>query len=105
MKNTSYIFEGGKVLKTVTDKPESKADILRSNLTIAVTAYDYSIRTRAARNPRVYHNPFALWLYLDAVGQVVNDVQNGIGIEQALRENFVGHMLNYLLRRAVKAVR
>ena len=103
MKNTTYTFEAGEMKTTVTDQPEpTKADILRTRLTIHVTAYDYAIRRRSFRNARAYHNPFALPQYLDAVNRVVEAVTNGIGIEQALRETFIGHMLNYLLRKVAR---
>jgi hypothetical protein len=102
MKTTTYLSEGGKVTKTVAYLPEpTKADLLRTNLTIACTAYDYAIRQRAARNPRVYHNPYALSLYMEAIDRTVSDAQV-LSVPNAIRMNFCGHMLTNLLRKVTR---
>jgi hypothetical protein len=99
---TTYIFDG-ETTKTVTqDIPLTPADILRSTLTIHVTGYDYMIRQRAARNPRVYHNPHALGLYFKAIDRCVNEVASGGYISKALRNNFCGHLLTYLEKRVTR---
>jgi hypothetical protein len=75
----------------------------RANLIDAVTAYDYAIRQRHARNPRVYHNPFALSLYMEAVDRVTHSMAyDGHTLTQALTENFTDHMLDYLLRKVAR---
>jgi hypothetical protein len=102
MKTTTYIATKDGVTCTVSDQPEpTKASILRANLTLAVTAYDHMIRTRAARNPRVYHNPFALSLYLDAIERVIEDAET-MPMRAAISLNFTGRMLNNLLRKAAR---
>jgi hypothetical protein len=75
----------------------------RANLIDAVTAYDYAIRQRNARNPRVYHNPYALSLYIDAIDRVTHSMAyEGVTLTQALSENFTEHMLDYLLRKMAR---
>jgi uncharacterized glyoxalase superfamily protein PhnB len=104
MKTTTYLGSGGGVQITICDKPEpTKSDLTRAALTIAVTAYDYGIRLRAARNSRVYHNPFALALYSEAIDRVVASLAfEGVTLRMALTENFTGHMLNYLLGKVAR---
>jgi hypothetical protein len=100
VKTTTYTFDGT-LNKTVSDRPEpTKADMTRAVLTLVCTGYDSMIRTRARNNPRVYHNPVALSLYLDAVGRTVADISTGQCLRMALSQNFTGHMLSYLLRKA-----
>jgi hypothetical protein len=101
MKTTTYLSEGGKVTKTISDQPiPSKADMTRAALTVACTAYDHIIFLRAARTGRVYHNPYALGLYLEAIDRVVASLAfEGVTLTQALNENFTGHMRKYLLGR------
>src|ERR1700675_628669 len=80
MKTTTYLSTENGMTITICDKPEpTKSDLTRAALTIAITAYDYGIRLRAARNPRVYHNPFALGLYSEAVDRVVASLAQVVG--------------------------
>jgi hypothetical protein len=98
---TTYYSDG---TSTITDRPElTRADILRSSLVIHCTAYDAMIKARAARNARVYHNPYALGLYFEAVDRVVQSLEfEGMTLAQALHENFTGHMLKYLMTKVTK---
>jgi hypothetical protein len=73
---------------------------LRSRLTIALTAYDYSIQARHLRNVRVYHNPFALGLYFEAVDRVIAEMNSGQSLRNALENAFTGSLLRVLLRKA-----
>ena len=96
----TFTYENG--CFTESDQPElTKANILRTRLTIAVTAYDYAIQLRSRRDARVYHNPFALSLYLDAIERVIEAVET-MPLPDALRRNFTGHMLNSLLRKVAR---
>jgi hypothetical protein len=98
MKTTTFHGDG---TKTVSDKPvPTQLDILRTNLILTVNAYDYAIALRAKRNPRVYHNPFALGLYLEAIDRVHASLAcEGVTLTQALNENFTGHLLKHLLKK------
>ena len=95
MKNTTITFENGKMIKTVTDRPvPTRDDMLHTTLMMACTSY-----TRV-------HNPFALGLYFKAVDDVVELTKSGLAPIEAIKANFTGHMLNYLLRKVFpKAVR
>jgi len=82
---------------------EDNRKALHAQLTIAVTAYDQAIFIRHCHNAQVYHNPFALKLYLEAVDRTIASLAyEGVTLGQALAENFTEHMLKYLLRK-VKA--
>ena len=80
---------------------EDNRTALHAQLTIAVTAYDRAIWLRHCHNSRMYYNPFALKLYFEAIDRTIASLAyEGVTLGQSLAENFEGHLLNYLLRKA-----
>jgi hypothetical protein len=76
-------------------------EALRERLSIELHRYDRDQRMRAADSTKrpVYYNPFALGLYLEALGRAMDSLKfEGVAVEMALAENFEGYLLRVLLK-------
>lgn len=76
-------------------KPRSVAEVMaerKSALEHAVTAWD---RKQSARKG---YNHYALGIYLRRVDEVMEDVEAGMPMEQALRRGFNDRLLDHLLK-------
>lgn len=62
--------------------------IIRDKLVHAVTAFDAKQEAKARKNPRAYHNVYALAQYLARVADVIADVENGAEIGAAIIAGF-----------------
>jgi hypothetical protein len=74
---------------------------LEEKLAATLTAYDLDQHKRSLSpsKRRVYYNPFALGLYLEALERAMGSLQfEGVTVEMALAENFIGHLLKTLLK-------
>lgn len=75
------------------------ADRLRA----IVTDYDQRVFKRYLRNPRrVYYNPSAGALYLEAVDRAVARMAAGASPEEALSATFEGHLLGFIQKALAK---
>ena len=80
---------------------EAARTTLRSHLSAQLQAYDADQHKRSlsASKRKVYHNPFALGLYYEALERAMGSLQfEGVTVEMALAENFTGHLLKTLLK-------
>jgi hypothetical protein len=71
---------------------------MRDTLIQAVTKYDLKQAALAMRNKRRYYNRFAFGLYLEAVERVCEDLNNNVGLREALTDNFTGQLLDVCLK-------
>ena len=61
---------------------------MKDKLVHAVTAYDIAQERKAARNPRAYHNHYALGQYLLRVDDIMADIEAGATPADAVRAGF-----------------
>jgi hypothetical protein len=64
----------------------------------SVTGYDRQQQERASKSRHGYHNPYAIGLYLKAVGHAHDDIKLGKSTEEAINNNFNGGLARHLHR-------
>jgi hypothetical protein len=74
---------------------------VRDQLVHAVTAYDRKQEDKAKRNPRAYHNAYALPQYLARVDDIMADIANGASTEAAICAGFTPGALRNACLKAV----
>ena len=78
---------------------------LEEKLSLTLAAYDADQLKRSMHPTKrpVYHNPFALGLYREALERAMGSLQfEGVTVEMALAENFTGYLLKALLKTYAK---
>lgn len=73
---------------------------LRETLRAVLVAYDADQyrRSISPSKRKVYHNPHAHGLYMEALESVCSDINSGATQREALIKHFTGHLLNTLLK-------
>jgi hypothetical protein len=74
---------------------------MRSELIHALTAFDAKQAARARKNPRAYHNPYALAQYIARVDDIMWDIANGATPHDAICAGFTPGPLR---KAALKAI-
>ena len=70
---------------------------IRFKLVHTATEYDRTQETKK------YYNPYALSQYFAATERVLEEVQKGVSVRQALLNNFQGRLLDSLLKAVGEA--
>lgn len=78
-------------------------DEIRTKLTHAVTTFDRKQESRAAKNPRAYHNPYALPQYLTRVDDIMADIAAGASPADAVAAGFSAGPLRNACLKAIGA--
>ena len=87
---------------TVTPKESTvfEADLsglpIHQQLAHAVTRYDRRQEDAAKKNPKRYHNPHALGLYLGAAERAHEDIKKGMSVVDAVNTHFNGSLANHV---------
>lgn len=76
---------------------------IKRKLDHAVTAFDRKQEERAARNPRAYHNAYALGQYLARVADVMADIEAGAEPQAAIVAGFSAGPLRNACLKAIGA--
>lgn len=71
---------------------------IHSALVHAATAFDRKAEEKAARNPRAYHNHYALAQYLMRIDQVTADIGAGAKPHDAIVAAFSGPLRTTMLK-------
>jgi len=71
---------------------------LKDELTRALVRYDMEHMRKSQKNPRIFYNPNALYLYLQAVDGVIEDVENGVDAEMAIARHFNKPLIKILIK-------
>jgi hypothetical protein len=82
----------GKIFKHLDDSHESH----RLRMAHSVTAYDRGQEARAAKNPKAYHNTYALGHYLKAVDGAHGEMKKGTAPAEAINKHFNGALAKRL---------
>lgn len=82
----------GKIFKHMDDSHDSH----RLRMAHSVTAYDRGQEARAAKNPKAYHNTYALGHYLGAVDRAHSEMKKGTSPAEAINKHFNGALAKRL---------
>ena len=78
-------------------------ETVRFTLNHAVTEYDRKSEAKAAKNPRHYHNAYALPQYLGRVADVLADIEAGATAADAIVAGFTPGPLRNACLKAIGA--
>jgi hypothetical protein len=76
--------------------PDSTIDV-ESKIRHALIEYDRKELQKSIRNPRAYHNPNALGLYMQALHAMSEDLTKGRDVRDAIVGHFTGRLLDRCL--------
>lgn len=57
--------------------------------------YGYEL---TAKEKKKGYNPYALGIYLNRIEEIISDIENGAGVQDALGAGFSGTLLNHLAK-------
>lgn len=83
---------GKKVFAHLDDTPDNH----RHRIIHSLSAYDATQQQRAAANPRAYHNPHALNLYMKSADEAYQSMKAGMAPADAINNHFVGYVADRL---------
>lgn len=69
-----------------------KSEEIKNKLIAAATEY---ARKQAKKKG---YNPYALGIYLNRIEEIISDIENGAGVQDALGAGFSGTLLNHLAK-------
>src|SRR4051812_4266309 len=93
-------LHGEKKLRAVGEEVElTEDDDHHRTMTHAVTEYDRKQEAAAAKNPRRYHNRYALPQYLSAVDRAHADIKKGHSVGDAVNNHFNGGLARHLHKK------
>lgn len=75
---------------------DDSADSHKMRMVHALTTYDRKQADAHKKNPRRYHNPYAIGHYLHAADAAHEEMKKGTSPAEAVNNNFVGHLADHL---------